>query len=63
MRTYDNIPVIATGQGDNYKTGCLLDYNYFNKNYKLTAIDCSKQQVLHADPKAIQQINFNGNLE
>ena len=26
MRTYDNIPVIATGQGDNYKTGCLLDY-------------------------------------
>ena len=42
MRTYDNIPVIATGQGDNYKTGCLLDYNYFNKHYKLTVTDCSK---------------------
>ena len=42
MRTYDNIPVIATGQGDNCKTGCLLDYNYFNKHYKLTVTDCSK---------------------
>ena len=25
----DNIPKIATGQGDDYTTGCLLDYNYF----------------------------------
>ena len=30
MRTYDNIQKIATGQGDDYTTGCLLDYNYFN---------------------------------
>ena len=30
MKTYDNIQKIATGQGDNYTTGCLLDYNYFN---------------------------------
>ena len=29
MRTYDNIWKIATGQGDDYATGCLLDYNYF----------------------------------
>ena len=28
--TYDNIRKIATGQGDDYTTGCLLDYNYFN---------------------------------
>ena len=26
---YDNIQKIATGQGDYYTTGCLLDYNYF----------------------------------
>ena len=30
--TYDNIRNIVTSQGDNYTTGCLLDYNYFEKN-------------------------------
>ena len=43
--------------------GCLLDYNYFEKYYKMIAIDLSKQQGLDADPKAIQKINFAGNLE
>ena len=28
----------------------------------MIAVDLSKQQVLDADPKAIQQINFTGNL-
>ena len=32
LRTYDNIQKIATGQGDDYTTGCLLDYLHF-KNY------------------------------
>ena len=27
--TYDSIRKIATGQGDDYTTGNLLDYNYF----------------------------------
>ena len=62
MRTYDNIRKIAIGQGDDYSTGCLLDYNYFNKHYKMIAIDLKKQQALNVDPKAIQQINFTGNL-
>ena len=61
-RTYDNIIKIATSQGDDYTTGCLLDYPYFKEHYKLIAIDLSKQQALYADPKAIQQINFTGNL-
>ena len=61
--TYDNIPKFATGQRDDYTTGCLLDYNYFKKYYKMIAIDLSKQQALDADPKTIQQINFTGNLE
>ena len=60
--TYDNIRKIATGQGDDYTTGCLLDNNYFNKYYKIIAIDLNKQQTLDADPKAIQQINFTRNL-
>ena len=29
----------------------------------MIAIDLSKQQVLNADPKAIQQINFTANLD
>ena len=61
--TYENIRKIATGQGDDYTTGCLLDYSYFLHNYKMIAVDLSKQQVLNADPRAIQQINFIGNLD
>ena len=52
LRTYDNIRKIVTGQAD----------NYFNKYYKMIAIDLSKQQALDADPKVIQEINFTGNL-
>ena len=62
-KTYGNIRRIATGQGDDYTTGCLLDYSYFKDHYKMIAIDLSKQQVLDADPRAIQQINFTANLE
>ena len=51
------------GQGDNYTTGCLLDYPYFKKYYKLIVIDLSKQQKLDTDSKAIQQINFTGNRD
>ena len=51
--TYDNIEKIATGPGDEYTSGCLLDYNYFKNCYKMIAIDLSKQQALNADPKAI----------
>ena len=61
--TYENIRKIATGQGDDYTTGCLLDYAYFKNYYKMIAIDLSKQQALDADPKAIQQINFTENLD
>ena len=61
--TYENIRKIATGKGDDYTTGCLLDYSYFKENYKMIAIDLSKQQVLDVDSRAIQQINFTANLE
>ena len=61
--TYENIRKITIGQGDDYTTGCLLDYTYFKKYYKMIAIDLSKQQALDADPRAIQQINFTANLD
>ena len=62
-KTYENIRKIATGQGDDYTTGCLLDYSYFKENCKMIAIDLNKQQTLDADPRAIQQINFTANLD
>ena len=63
LKTYESISRIATGQGDDYTTGCLLDYSYFEDHYKMIAIGLSKQQVLDADPKTIQQINFTANLD
>ena len=63
LRTHDNIKKTATGQGDNYPTRCLLDYLYFKEYHKLISIDLSKQQKLDAVPKAIQKINFAGNLD
>ena len=63
LKTYKNIRKIATTKGDDYMTGCLLDYSYFEENYKMIAINLSKQQVFDADPRAIQQINFKANLD
>ena len=60
---YENIRTIATGQGDDYTTGCLLDYIYFKKYYKMIVVDLSKQEALDDDPKAVQQINFTANLD
>ena len=63
FKTTENIRRIATGQGDDYKTGCLLDYSHFKENYKMIAVDLSKQQELDADTRAIHQITFTLNLE
>ena len=52
-KPYDNIRKIATGQGEDYTTGCLLDYPYFKKYYKLIAIGLSKQKKVGADQKEI----------
>ena len=62
IKKYDAIRKIATGQGDDYTAGCLLDYQYFKDHYQLTKFDLSKQKELHAVPRAIQQIEFYGML-
>ena len=62
-KTYENIRKIATGKGDDYTTGCLLGYPYIKENYKMIAIDLSRQNESDADPTAIQQINFTANLD
>ena len=43
IRTYEIIAKIATGQGDDYATGCLRDYTYFKESNKLNLRDLSKQ--------------------
>ena len=63
LKTYCNIRKIVTGQRDDYTTGCLLDYTYFKNYFNMIVVDLSKQLVLDADPKAIQQINFTANLD
>ena len=63
LKTLENFRQIATGQGDDYTTGRLLDYSYFKDYQKMIAVDLSKQYVLDADPRAILQINFIANLD
>ena len=63
IKTYEINRKIATGEGDDYRTSCMLDYSYFKENHKMIAIDLSKKQALYADHRAIQQINFTANLD
>ena len=60
IKQNDEVGKVSTGHRDDYTTGSLLDYAYFKKNYKLIAVDLSKQKSLDVDPRAIQQIVFQG---
>ena len=60
IKQYDEIRKVSTGYGDDYTTGCLLDYAYFKNSYRLLAVDLSKQKALDADPRSIQQKVFLG---
>ena len=56
MTQFSNTAKFSTGQGDDYTTGCLLDYVCFKNDFRLITADLSKQKAFDADPKAIQQI-------
>ena len=58
FKQYDEIQKISIGQGNDYTTGCLLDFVYFKEKYRLIAADLSKQKALDADLRTIQQIIF-----
>ena len=60
IKQYDEVRKVSAGHGDGYTTGSLLDYAYFKDNYRLIAVDLSKQKALDAEPTAIQQIVFQG---
>ena len=63
IKQYDEIRKASTGQGDDYTTGCLLDFVYFEKKFRLIAVDLSKQKALDPDSRAIQQIIFTGKIK
>ena len=58
IEKYTELKKVTIGKGEDYTTGSLLDFNYFDKRYKLVAVDLSKQKELDADPRAIQQVEF-----
>ena len=60
IKQYDEVRKVSTGYVDEYTTGSLMDYAYFKDNYKLIVVDLSKQKALDADPRAIQQVVFQG---
>ena len=62
IEKYRELKKVMIGKGEDYTTGSLLDFNYFDKHYKLVAVDLSKQKELDADPRAIQQIEFKYKL-
>ena len=63
IKQYDEVRKISTGKGDDYTTGCLLDFDYFEKNQKIIAADLSKKKALDADSRAIQQIIFTAHTD
>ena len=58
IEKYRELKKVMIGKGEDYTTGSVLDFNYFDKHYKLIAVDLSKQKELDADPRANQQIEF-----
>ena len=63
IKQYEEVRKISIGKGDDYTTDCLLDYTYFKDNYRLIAVDLSKQKALDADSRGIQQIIFTGKMK
>ena len=53
IEKYRELKKVMIGKGEDYTTASLLDFNYFDKHYKLVAVDLSKQKELDADPRAI----------
>ena len=63
IKPYEEIRKLTTGQGENYTTGCLIDYDYIKNLYIIIPIYLNRQKELDYDPKVIQQIKFVGQLK
>ena len=56
VKWYEEIRLLTRGQGEDYTTECLLDYEYLKHHYRLITVDLSRHKELDANPKAILQI-------
>ena len=63
IKQCNEIRKIGAGPGDDYTTGCLLDFAYFFEKYRLTAAGLSKQKALDADSITIQQIILTAKIK
>ena len=55
---YNELLKLTTGRSEDYSKGCILDYDYYLKDFDIVGIDLSHQAVLDSDPKVNQQIEF-----
>ena len=63
VKRYAEIRKLIIRQGELNTTGCLLDHNYIKNQYRLKAVVLCRQKELDADPKAIEHIEFVGQLK
>ena len=63
IKRYEEIRKLTTGQGEDYTSRCLLDYDYIKNHYSVIAVDVSREKELDSYRKAIQQIEFVGQLK
>ena len=55
IKRYEKIKKLTRGQGDDYATICLFDYDYIRNQYRLKAVDLSRQKKLDTDPKQLNK--------
>ena len=63
IKQYDEVRKISTGQGDDYTTGCLLDFAYFEKKLQINCCWFKQTKNFRCYSRAIQQITFNGKTD
>ena len=54
MKRYKELRKLTVGQGEDYTTACLFEYDYIKNHYRLNVVDLRRQKELNADPKVIR---------
>ena len=49
IKQYEEIRKLTAGQGEDYTSGCLVDYDYIKNHYRLITVDLSRQKELDAE--------------
>ena len=63
VKQHEDVRKMSIVQGDDYTTSCLVDFAYFENNYRVTAADLSKQKNLDAGSRVIHQIISTGKIK